>query len=394
MLTPVAGVGLGIGTLGQPEPGGREDEMEPSSLLSESAGPGAADRPVGAMSASSGSGVPDPGLTSDEEDFVSMLRPGDVLLFDSARPLSGLIKFGENRPVNHSGIYLGNGHFAEATSHAENGAVRQSDLGDHLRSRRQRTVTAFRHRDAGGRSMDPILERAQFYLESDTSYAYRSLYRLILPSLYRSYRPRGNGEESGDFEQRKSQHWLAILNSLSQSSLSIWEGEDPETGKPGSDESSGLTCSEFVFRCYSEAETDDPVKPLCIDVVEPLTRIRQPPDRPTVRGADVGDHIGLMLHDSIVLESDPRYPITRGRGEPGAGDVWGEMARIAGRALETTVKRKLLSLLGRTPPGPGGSWVVPDTVTPRDLWSSPSLQAFAVFHRPPGPADNALEDEL
>ena len=125
------------------------------------------------------------GLTSDEEDFVSTFAPA---MSSSSTPLdlrSGLIKFRENRPVNHSGDLPWQRPFRRSHQSCRKRGCPAIGPG------RPSAVTPatdrhrFRHRDAGGRSMDPILERAQFYLESDTSYAYRSLYRLILPSLYR-----------------------------------------------------------------------------------------------------------------------------------------------------------------------------------------------------------------
>jgi hypothetical protein len=43
-------------------------------------------------------------LTTNEDQFMDSLKPGDLLLFDSVHMLSELIKFAENRPVNHCGV--------------------------------------------------------------------------------------------------------------------------------------------------------------------------------------------------------------------------------------------------------------------------------------------------
>lgn len=43
-------------------------------------------------------------LTSDPTEFEGVLRPGDVLAFDSLRMLSGLVQWADNAPTNHVGI--------------------------------------------------------------------------------------------------------------------------------------------------------------------------------------------------------------------------------------------------------------------------------------------------
>ncbi len=337
-------------------------------------------------------------LTSDIKGYAKTLRPGDVLLFDSARPLSGLIKFGENRPVNHSGLFIGHGQFAEATSHSPTNAVRANDLEDFLDSRRQRTSTAFRHVGAtvaDAARIDAVVDRANAYTNSKTSYAYRSLYRLILPSLYRSYRPRGPATES----TKKNEHWLSVLGALANSSLSIWGGGDPETGVVEPADGVGFTCSEFVYRCFVE-EPDD-AKRLDLEVIEPLSRL---PDimknMMTFRGsASVGvDEFGaedLVFHESLSGDEPPMFQAAfRGPAAPGPSSAWSVFADIARTAIKSSVKTKWLKLIHRDPGQASPGVVVPDTVTPRDLWSSPSLQAVAVFHRPPSPLDTDLDDEI
>ena len=51
-------------------------------------------------------------MTGSVEGFINSLRTGDILLFDTIHPLSQLVKFAENRPVNHCALYLGAGEFA------------------------------------------------------------------------------------------------------------------------------------------------------------------------------------------------------------------------------------------------------------------------------------------
>ena len=55
-------------------------------------------------------------MTRRVETFSKAIHAGDVLLFDTIHPLSELIKFAENRPVNHCALYLGEGEFAARRS--------------------------------------------------------------------------------------------------------------------------------------------------------------------------------------------------------------------------------------------------------------------------------------
>jgi len=56
-------------------------------------------------------------MTDQIDVFVRSLRTGDVILFDTVKPLSGLIKFAENRPANHCALYLGRDDLAHVGWH-------------------------------------------------------------------------------------------------------------------------------------------------------------------------------------------------------------------------------------------------------------------------------------
>jgi len=46
----------------------------------------------------------EPLLTSRLEVFIASLEPGDLLLFDSLKSLSGLVQWADAAPVNHVGL--------------------------------------------------------------------------------------------------------------------------------------------------------------------------------------------------------------------------------------------------------------------------------------------------
>lgn len=334
-------------------------------------------------------------LTTDVDEFLGVLKPADVLLFDSARPLSGLIKFGENRPVNHSALLLEHHQLAESTQHGGGAGVRQIHAREHLESPLHRTVTALRHESARTEDLSPVLECADRYLGARTPYGFRSLYRLIVPSLYRSYLPHLESGTGTRNSNRRNERLLSIIGALVDSSLSYWNSPDPETGRRDDPDVNGLTCSEFVYRCFAEAAPTS--HPLCLEVIEPLIRIkggREPAfrsNRPAFRSATIDEEDDLLFHESISTQSQTGSVSFRGSGGPTKPQR--ELALVAKDILRGAVKRRLLPARSDIH-HPQGDAIVPDTITPRDLWSSPSLRPCAVLHRPPCPEDARFDDEI
>jgi hypothetical protein len=328
-------------------------------------------------------------VTTDLSRFVDVLHPGDVLLFDTLHPVSALIKFGENRPVNHAALYLGDGSFAEATAHPDKdrAAVQARSLGGRLASRRDRTVTAFRHVDAtaygGGTG---VVARAQQYLEArDLAYSYLDLVSLVVPSFFRSYGAAlGARGSRGVALAVALRRFLPALVSAMEADAADDDGGDgtaPYGRLPPT-----LTCSEFVFRCHQEAT---PSRRL--EVTEPLASWSEL-WRAGRRRSDSGAE-GVVLHRFLRAPGGSRGPSGGGHDEafpgPGSGpELWQQLTRRAARTVLALVRRNLREVKNaQIVP----SAVVAETVTPRDLWSSPSLAATAVFHRPPSDRDAGLD---
>jgi hypothetical protein len=372
-------------------------------------------------------------LTSDATKFVGTLRPGDLLLFDGVSPISELIKLAENRPVNHCGIYLGKREFAEVRGHkpAKDAkapplvpAARASNLEVLLHSspRYERTVTALRHVNASARGAPPVAQRAREYADAaDTTYRYLSLIALMVPSFFRSY-------ENYLIARRRAQLLADVLRIVSQSILDVSEAEGD---KPSNrDRRRTFTCSEFVYRCFSEAGTDTDYS---IEVARPLGRWvdggghealaeaveradarrlarrshdpsmavrgggRRQTGRPqTGRTPRVGakgrtavqsrrsktvDGEGLVRFDPS-LKTGLVSPGQVGAAQARAWGIKKDLAVLAGETLldilKHNIRRDKYKDVAR---GPGH--VVPEFVTPRDFWSTRSLAAVSVLHLPP-----------
>ena len=401
-------------------------------------------------------------LTTDPGAFIGKLKAGDVLLFDSLHPLSGLIQLAENRPVSHAGLYLGQGKFAQVSRESEQhpAAARIESLDDRLKLPHDRTATALRHIDIiNGATADGVVTWAHDYVDTgDTVYAYLSLITLMVPALFRTY------ELYFDEAGGPSQLIGTVLEALSQSVLAVFEPEMAYQTSRTSRKS--LTCSEFVYRCFFEA---DP--PLPIALTDPLFAYNPvPPSHSTAfddrgAGADVAGQepgegaVVLTMHRSMAnaltdgegghdgasggddppasgfAEWDPelfaflasdrggdratgddrnRLPVGSILVESSSSstlDVSGLVEIDGDRALGGAATRKQLAIAGMRiirnlvahnvgmakygvfrPGRVDAAAVLPDTVTPKDLWSSDSLVAVAILHRPP--EEDARLDEV
>lgn len=366
-------------------------------------------------------------LTTNSDQFIESLRPGDVLLFDGVHFLSQLIKLGENRPVNHCGVYLGDAMFAEVGAHEyaedraaplEVPAARAESLTDEIGGPplTVRTVTALRHVNATSAGARAVVERANRYVESrDTTYRYLSLIALMVPSLFRTY--------EGYFTEGKKLASLATtLRVMSQAMLDAFETGSAKL--PPDDLRKTLTCSEFVYRCFAES---DPKFAVAVD--RPLgkwvtstnhlrraaagagagaaakgarpaarsgaprsaagTRTRSDGRRPTPVSGD-----GLIQFDSSLMTNIAMLPgeVASGAGARSRG-MTKDLAVLAGRTVLEVIRHNLEYDKYQSKSGTAAKRgeVVADLVTPRDLWSSSSLVPVSVLHRPPGSGDGDLD---
>jgi hypothetical protein len=387
----------------------------------------------------------DPTITTRAKTFVDGLSPGDLLLFDTTKLVSQLVKLAENCPVNHCAIYVGDQHMVQMGSGTAH--VNDDDLLLRLtngESPVDRTVTALRHR----RVRDAIAERACQYRDDQdlfAKYSYFSLRYLMLPSLYRNYQ-----RELKD--HRAEAVLLPTIRWLAQAILG-WFEKGGLLGDAKRLKQRTMTCSEFVYRCYDEAKVHPS---LVVEVENPLATWDErlfalvrgerwqsarsggsasakglaaladdEGDASRDEGADEGE-VPLALHQSIVdgpeLEVDLNLvgaPI-----EPFEDELFGFLGEVGGGKESVLIDGQAMSAadLGRKV----ADWrikrkeavelrmwiremykclavqnasyrkyeadhvrrrvgdVFADSVTPRDLWSSRSLEAISVFHCPAG----------
>jgi len=161
------------------------------------------------------------------------LLPGDVLLYHGPSWVSEAIRFFDGTNVNHSAIYLGDGRVGEAREFK--GVVRQplsvSIAGTDWVLVRRLPAAA----------LDPVVARARLYINNGDRYAYEQILLLALLCLTRKV------ELSAIF----SRLVRAVLDKAASYFSNIAAGVTG--GEP-------MICSEFVFRCYDEADPrpDDP----------------------------------------------------------------------------------------------------------------------------------------
>jgi hypothetical protein len=341
-------------------------------------------------------------LTRSIDEFISLLQPADVLLFDSLRPASHIIKLAENRPVNHAALYQGDAKFVHATKH-EPGypAVQPGSLDSRLETGSDRTVTALRHLWVldGRLRADAVLSQAEQMAEAGGSYDWVDLLSLALPTFWRSY------------HHHIDRHGLAgsavsrMLDYLSKSVLAAIES-DPNTRQMVTSIASDamtVTCSEMVYRCYDLAAnySIEVSLPLSAWASRPSTSIRGLAEEsmaeqataldfyPPLPEGSMGDRTsGLILRGGYA--KDP--PSLRSGTGPTLADLRDMLTR-ARVALNIQAHRNLaLRKYGERPPLP--KTVLADCVTPRDLWSSPSFAARIIFHRPASELDDWLDARI
>jgi hypothetical protein len=350
-----------------------------------------------------------PLLTIDLDEFISTLQPGDVLLLDSLHPLSRLIQFAENRPVSHAAIYLGGSdrlaEFAHTTKHTQvEPAARKARLRARLRVNPgpyDRTVTALRHVDvlSGSADTQGIIDRVDHYVDAaNTRYAYLNLIVLMAPSLLRSYNQYLSG---GRVPSRTLGHFL---EKASNTLLGLFDVAHRDREFRLQEAKCTLTCSEFVYRCYAESGSG-----LEIDVADPLERWKSKPRAAEAPAAALGHMDGLGL---VELHSGITSMLEQGAVRSGHGGHEAEQratrrelaSRTVGALGELMTHNLKMSKYDKVETVRGnartracaqivGGRVIPDLVTPRDLWSSPSLKVCSILHRPPdSDVDTKLDD--
>jgi hypothetical protein len=148
---------------------------------------------------------------------------GDVLLYNGKGLVSKLIRFFDGTEVNHAAIYLGAGKVGEAQA----GGLNTSKLEDGIKSNNYLVI---RRLTVPPESMQPVIIKAQYYLDIKNRYAFDQLFLLAILGLSRKLKVNGYLK------------WL-LRKLLDQAADFLTENGDKQP----------MICSEFVYRCYNEA---------------------------------------------------------------------------------------------------------------------------------------------
>lgn len=260
-------------------------------------------------------------VTADPTEFMQELQPGDVIVFDVLANVSGLIQWADRASADHAALVTGPDTFTEANLPGENGnVITDASLSSVLGEVDVRGMTALRPAlDEATRAR--LIEVVEVFRGVGARFDVLGIAWLAPAALMRSYGP-AELEALGGTGDRVL---MWVLQQAARAALR----------RIGKDRHS-LTCSEFVYRCLTEAGLD-------IEVPGPL-------------------HEVVSLWPDEVLDAD--------------ADNWAALeAHNEAAGWPVGLPQSL---------GQGG--VRPDFVTPGDLWRSPSLTPVAVLtkgpHRP------------
>jgi hypothetical protein len=202
---------------------------------------------------------------------IAQLMPGDVLLYRSKGLISDAIRLIDRSEVSHAGLFLGRYQEMGRTvgEAIREGVVRRElpkslDHAEWVESRRLKESPA---------SIDPVLERAAHYLKSGERYAFEQILLLAFLSITRHL---AGSSVLGRLIRETLDAAAAFLLRLFN------------TGRES------MICSEFVYRCYSEALPDS------IDVLARTPAVLRLGERGVPIGKNGGLHRGSAL--SLLLE--------------------------------------------------------------------------------------------
>lgn len=265
-------------------------------------------------------------LTDTVDEFIELLQPGDVILYDTRSPIGGLVQWVDRAPVNHASIMLDQTQTLEAylpdkpqERHVVLTSMREM-LGFDFHS-----AIALRHVDVAREPAlaDGIVENIKRYLTRNDKFTTVDLILLGPAALRRS----GYAADP-HLPRLPMQLVMVALNAFFRAALrKVPEG--PEQ----------VFCSELVFRCLVEEATG-----LEVRILEPITQ----------------------------------QLVTPGDDEVGP---WGEATISEELVCWEELRAKVTAPVADMSDVVGG--VRADFVTPGDLWRSPDLQPVAHYLWPP-----------
>jgi hypothetical protein len=197
---------------------------------------------------------------------VAQLMPGDVLLYRGKGLISDAIRFIDRSEVSHAGLFLGrHGEQGRTVGEAIRDGVVRRELPKSIEH--AEWVESRRLKEAPG-SLDPVLDRAAYYLQRGERYAFEQILLLALLCMTRNLT---GSSVLGRLIRETLDAASAFLLQLFST------GREP------------MICSEFVFRCYREA------LPGILDVLERSTGVLAFGDRAVPTGKTRGIHRGSAL---------------------------------------------------------------------------------------------------
>jgi hypothetical protein len=202
---------------------------------------------------------------------VAQLIPGDILLYRSKGLISDAIRFIDRSEVSHASLFLGRyEEMGRTVGEATQEGVMRRELPtsiehvEWVESRRPKELPA---------SLDPVLDRAGFYLQRGERYAFEQILLLAFLCITRNLCGSSIlGRLIRETLDAASAFLLRLFNA----------GREP------------MICSEFVFRCYVEA------LPGLIDVPARSPGMLRFGERAVPIGKNGGIHRGSAL--SLLLE--------------------------------------------------------------------------------------------
>jgi len=133
----------------------------------------------------------EPFLTTQTQAFMESLEPGDLLLFDSLKSLSGLVQWADAAPVNHVGLWAGEDTFIHANSDGDRAhAVKVAQLTPLLANKLIHVVVALRHVSADAPARARSVQVARQYVGGSYPFAEVELVLLGPLALIRAYSAR------------------------------------------------------------------------------------------------------------------------------------------------------------------------------------------------------------
>jgi hypothetical protein len=161
---------------------------------------------------------------------VAQLMKGDVLLYRSKGLISDAIRFIDRSEVSHAGLFLGRyGEQGRTVGEAIREGVIRRELPKSIEH--AEWVESRRLKEAPS-SIDPVLERAAYYLKSGERYAFEQILLLAFLCIARNL---AGSSVLGRLIRE-------TLDAAAASLLHLFNtGREP------------MICSEFVVRCYREA---------------------------------------------------------------------------------------------------------------------------------------------